>query len=141
MQRAARRIRGSGGASIRSVVTRAGNRTCSEQLVTSAALLSAVHVYPESQSVVHPGPGISQVGIGHASVMRCRRSPRLAGGRCCGCHRRCQLSSMAPGGFPGWSPAFHRARRPTKHISHPASALWPASPPYGRDRGRFAGRT
>ncbi len=38
-------------------------------------------------------PGISQVGADRASVTRCRRSLPLAVGRCCCCHRCCQLGA------------------------------------------------
>jgi hypothetical protein len=38
-------------------------------------------------------PDISQVGADRASVMRCRRSLPLAVGRCCCCHRCCQLGA------------------------------------------------
>jgi hypothetical protein len=41
-------------------------------------------------------PGISLVSADRASVLRCRRSMLLAGGRCCCCHSCCQLS----GGYP-----------------------------------------
>jgi hypothetical protein len=79
MQRAARRIRGSGGASIRSVVTRAGNRTCSEQLVTSAALSSAVHVYPDISE--RRSPWFGHISSWHRSCKRYALSPVAAAGR------------------------------------------------------------
>ena len=41
-------------------------------------------------------PDISQVGADRASVMRCRRSLLLAVGRCCCCHRCCQLGAGRP---------------------------------------------
>ena len=45
-------------------------------------------------------PDISPVGVDRPSVMRCRRSLLLAVGRCCCCHRCCQLDTDCPVASP-----------------------------------------
>ena len=77
-------------------------------------------------------PDISQVATDRASVLRCRRSLPLADGRCCCCHRCCQLGvgrpvASRPAPCRGWPASGPGRLRPGPWFLTGVSAETPGS--------------